>query len=156
MESSFQKKTTYWVLFYNIFFPLGACVGEFIDSQANYQGYKYDVHFLGCHTFAVINSVNGVRLNNNKRFWCVHFKARNDINVCDILLNDMIKNQEAVLYSDSPYISWGGISIKHLSKLLPLLQFTLCVVTYFVQLLNTLYDSLITLVQVLQISSNLF
>ena len=44
----------------------------------------------------------------------------------------------------------------HLSKLLPLLQFTLCVVTYFVQLLNTLYDSLITLVQVLQISSNLF
>ena len=59
MKASFQKKTTYWLLYYNIvFFPLDACVDEFIDSQADYQGYKYDIHFLRFHTFAVIHSVN--------------------------------------------------------------------------------------------------
>ena len=38
---------------------MGVCVDEFIDSQANYQGYRYDVPFLRCHTFAVIQSLNG-------------------------------------------------------------------------------------------------
>ena len=58
--SFFSEKKTYWLLYFNIvFFPLGTYVDEFINSQANYQGYRYDVHFLWCHTFAVINSVNG-------------------------------------------------------------------------------------------------
>ena len=39
-------------------FPLGGCVNEVVNSQANYQGYRYDVHFLCCHTFAVMHSVN--------------------------------------------------------------------------------------------------
>ena len=56
MEDSFQEKQLTISL---VFFPLGACVDEFIDSQANYQGYRYDVHFLRCHTFEVITSVNG-------------------------------------------------------------------------------------------------
>ena len=32
-------------------FPLGGCVDEVVDIQTKYQGYRYDVHFLGCHTF---------------------------------------------------------------------------------------------------------
>ena len=47
---------------YNIIlvsFPLGGCVNEVVDNQANYQEYRYYVHFLRCHTFAVIHSVNG-------------------------------------------------------------------------------------------------
>ena len=40
-----------------VFFPLGACLDEFINSQANYQGYRF-VHFLRCHSFAVIHSMD--------------------------------------------------------------------------------------------------
>ena len=58
----------------------------------------------------------------------------------------MIKNQESVFYKLR--------SDKDLSKLFPLLQFTLYVLTHFVQFLNTLYCSPITLVQVLQIFLN--
>ena len=29
------------------------------NNQADYQGYRYDVHFLQWHAFAVIYSVNG-------------------------------------------------------------------------------------------------
>ena len=47
----------------------------------------------------------------NNYFWCVHFKALNDISVSYILLNDMIKNQEALLYLDSLFINWGRTSI---------------------------------------------
>ena len=58
--SFLSEKTTYWWLYYNIvFFPLGSCEHEFIDSQANYQGCRYDFHFLRCHAFSVINFVNG-------------------------------------------------------------------------------------------------
>ena len=38
-------------------------------------------------------------------------KALNDINVSYMSLNNMIKDQEAVLYLDSFFINWGGISI---------------------------------------------
>ena len=48
--SFFSEKTS---------FPLGWCVDEIVDGQANYQGSKYDVNFLECHTFAVIHSMNG-------------------------------------------------------------------------------------------------
>ena len=41
-----------------VFFPLGEYLDEVVDSQTNYQGYRYDVHFLGCHTFAVVHSVS--------------------------------------------------------------------------------------------------
>ena len=27
-------------------FPLGGCLDEAFDSQADYQGYRYDVNFL--------------------------------------------------------------------------------------------------------------
>ena len=40
-------------------FPLGGCVDEVVNSQANYQGYRYGVHLLWCYTFTVILSVNG-------------------------------------------------------------------------------------------------
>ena len=56
------KKTTFWLLYYSIIlvsFPLGGCVDEVVDSQANYQGYRYGIHFLWCHIFAVMHSVNG-------------------------------------------------------------------------------------------------
>ena len=59
----------------------------------------------------------------------------------------MIKNQEAVLYSELSFYKLR--KDKHLSKLLPLLQFTLYAVTHFVQFLNTLYCSPITPVRVL-------
>ena len=39
-------------------FPLGGCVDEVVDSQVDYQGYIYDLHFLQGHTFAVIHPVN--------------------------------------------------------------------------------------------------
>ena len=54
--SFFSEKTTFWLL---VSFPLGWCVDEIVDGQANYQGSKYDANFLECHTFAVIHSVNG-------------------------------------------------------------------------------------------------
>ena len=82
----------------------------------------------------------------NNFFWCVYFKALNDINVSCILLNDMIKNQEAVLYLDSPFIR-----DQHLSNLLPFFEFTWYVVTHFVQFSNTLRSNPIALNQVLQI-----
>ena len=58
--SFFQKKqlSDYSTIIL-VSFPLGGYVDEAFDSQANYQGYRYDVRFLGCHTFAVIHSVNG-------------------------------------------------------------------------------------------------
>ena len=40
-------------------FPLGGCVNEVVDSREHYQGYRYDVQFLQCHTFAIKHSVNG-------------------------------------------------------------------------------------------------
>ena len=42
-----------------IFVPLGGCVDEVIEIQENYEGGRYDVCCLQCHTFAVIHSVNG-------------------------------------------------------------------------------------------------
>ena len=57
MEAFFRKKQLTYCYTIILFFPLG--VDEFIDNQANYQVYKYGVHFLRCHTFAVIHSVNG-------------------------------------------------------------------------------------------------
>ena len=39
--------------------PLGECTDEVPDSQKNYQGYRYDIHFLHCRTSAVIHSLNG-------------------------------------------------------------------------------------------------
>ena len=45
--------------YYNTGFFTGWCVDEVVDSRANYWGYKYDVHFIQCHTFAVIHSVKG-------------------------------------------------------------------------------------------------
>ena len=41
---------------------LGACVDEFIDRQANYQGYRYAAHVLHCHTLAVKHFLNGERV----------------------------------------------------------------------------------------------
>ena len=40
-------------------FPLRGCPDVVVHSQANYQGYRYDAHFLWCHTFTIIHSVNG-------------------------------------------------------------------------------------------------
>ena len=40
-------------------YPLGACEDQVADSHASYQGYRYNVHFLWCHTFTFIHSVNG-------------------------------------------------------------------------------------------------
>ena len=55
-------------------------------------------------------------------------------------------------YTRTPLVSFYKLRRdKHLSKLLPFLQFALYVVTHFVQVLNTLYCSPITLVKVLQI-----
>ena len=45
-------------------FPLRGCIDKVVDSQANYQGYRYDVHFFRCHTFAVIHSINGEGICN--------------------------------------------------------------------------------------------
>ena len=60
MEVSFQeKKLSDYHTIILVSFPLGWCVDEVVDSQANYQGYKYDDHFLWCHTFAVKHYVNG-------------------------------------------------------------------------------------------------
>ena len=57
MAVSFQKKqlSDYFTIIL-LSFPLGGCVDEVVNSQANYQGYK---HFHGCYTFAFIYSVNG-------------------------------------------------------------------------------------------------
>ena len=57
---SFQKKqlSYYYTIILNSFL-LGGHIDQVIDIQSNYQGYRSDVHFLGCHTFAVIHSVNG-------------------------------------------------------------------------------------------------
>ena len=59
MEVSFQKKhlSDYYTIIV-VSFPLDECVDEVADSQPNYQLYRYDVHFLWCHTFAVIHSTN--------------------------------------------------------------------------------------------------
>ena len=38
-------------------FPLGGYVDEVVDSRANYQEYRYDVHFFWYHTFEVMRSV---------------------------------------------------------------------------------------------------
>ena len=56
---SFQEKllSDYYTIIM-VSFPLGGCVNEVVNSQVNYQGYRYDVHFLCCHTFAVMHSVN--------------------------------------------------------------------------------------------------
>ena len=60
MKVPFPEKTTYWLLYFNAgLFPFGEFVDEVVNSHANYQGYRYDVHFLWCHTFAVIQSVDG-------------------------------------------------------------------------------------------------
>ena len=39
-------------------FPSGGWFGEVINNQVNYQGCKYDVCFLHCHTFIVIYFMN--------------------------------------------------------------------------------------------------
>ena len=39
-------------------FPFGRRVDELVDSETNYQGYRYDIHFFRCHTFAVIHISN--------------------------------------------------------------------------------------------------
>ena len=56
---SFQKKqlSYYYTIILNSFL-LGGYIDQVIDIQSNYQGYRYDVHDLGCHTFAVIQTVN--------------------------------------------------------------------------------------------------
>ena len=60
MEVSFQKKKlSDYITVILVSFPLGGCVDEIVDIQANYQGYRCDVHFLRCRTFAVIHFVNG-------------------------------------------------------------------------------------------------
>ena len=61
MEASFQKKqfSHWYILKYWFLFSLGGCVDEVVDSQADYQGYRYDVNFLRWHIFAVIHSMNG-------------------------------------------------------------------------------------------------
>ena len=52
-----------WLVNYNVgFFLLGACVDQFIDSQANYQGCRYAAHVLHCHTLAVMHFLNGERV----------------------------------------------------------------------------------------------
>ena len=60
LEVSFQKKklSDYYAIIL-VSFLLVWCIAEVVDSQANYKGYRYDVHFLRCHTFTVIHSVNG-------------------------------------------------------------------------------------------------
>ena len=60
MAGFFQKKhlSDYYTIIL-VSFPLGPYVHEVVDSQANYQRCSYDVYFLGCHTFAVLHSVNG-------------------------------------------------------------------------------------------------
>ena len=78
-EKHFINYTTILVSFH-----LGGCVDEVVNSHANYQGYWYDVHFLRCHTFAVIHSVNGeglFRLSLELLLMC----TVNDINVSYIL-----------------------------------------------------------------------
>ena len=60
MEVSFQKKTTFWLIYCDAFFSLlDGFVDETVDSQVNYQEYRYDVYFLRRCTFAVIHSANG-------------------------------------------------------------------------------------------------
>ena len=82
----------------------------------------------------------------NNCFWWEHFKPLNDINVSYILLNKIIKNQEAVLYSDlPPFINRGGISIS------PNYFLYFSFPCHSFRLLNTSYYSRNTLVQVLQI-----
>ena len=61
-------------------------------------------------------------------------------------INDMIKNQQ--INRNPFYILRRN---KNLSKLLPLLQFVLYVVIHFIQFLNALSCTPITLAQVLQI-----
>ena len=121
-------------------------------SEANYQGYRYDVHLqLRCHTFAVMHSVNveGV-------CWTII--------VTTVFYMHTLKHwmYKCYLYT----FKWHdqkpggnfilGISFynstrdKHLSKLLPILQFTLSVVPHFVQFSNTLYCRPIVFVQVFQ------
>ena len=58
MEASFQKNQSDCYTITLVFFVLGECVHEVDNSQANYQGYRYDVNFLWCHTFVAIYSVN--------------------------------------------------------------------------------------------------
>ena len=67
----FRKKTII-LGFYTIILvslPLGECVDEVADSQENYQGYRYDIHFLQCRTSAVIYSLNDEgEITNNEIF----------------------------------------------------------------------------------------
>ena len=99
---------------------------------------------------------------HNKYFSCVHFKGHLMIlHVSYLLLNDMVKSQHirGRLYLNSPPLplphrppSYYQLRRdKDLSKLLPLLLFTLFNVIHFVQFLNALSCSPIMLVQVLQI-----
>ena len=49
MVVSFQKKkqlSDYYTIVL-VSFPLGEYVDEIDDSEARYEGYRYDVHFLG-------------------------------------------------------------------------------------------------------------
>ena len=57
-QSLFRKTQLDYYTIILVSFPLGEYADEVVDSQANYQGYRYDVHFLGCHTFAVLHSVS--------------------------------------------------------------------------------------------------
>ena len=58
--SFFSEKTTsdYHAMIM-VSYPLGTCEDEVTDSHASYQGNRYNVHFLWCHTFTLIHSVNG-------------------------------------------------------------------------------------------------
>ena len=82
----------------------------------------------------------------------IYFKAPNDINASYKVVNDMVKKTSRKFYTRTPLLLTKWLTgDENLSKLLPLLQFTLRVVTHFLQLLNTLYFIPITLIQVLQI-----
>ena len=65
------------------------------------------------------------------------------------LLNNMIKNQEAVLLLRLPLYKFKRH--KHSSKSFPLIQFALYVFNHLVQFLNNLYCSPIILLQMLQV-----
>ena len=53
-----EKKISDYYTIILVSFPLGGYVDDIVDSQANSEGYRYDIYFLGCHTFAVIHLVN--------------------------------------------------------------------------------------------------
>ena len=58
-----QKNKRFGLLYYILVpFPCGGCVDEVVDKLSSYQENRYDVHFLECHTFAVIHFMNGEKV----------------------------------------------------------------------------------------------